>query len=79
MVLAKASYNAHSGLLICCPTTTKVKDYPFEVRLLGEPSSVALVDRVRSLNWQARGARPKRRVAQEEFADIRSKPAALIL
>jgi len=77
--LAKASYNAHSGLLICCPTTTKVKDYPFEVRLFGEPSSVALVDRVRSLNWQARGARPKRRVAQEEFADIRSKPAALIL
>jgi len=79
VVLAKASHNAQSGLLICCPTTAKAKDYPFEVRLLGEPSSVALVDRVRSLNWQARGARPKGRVTQEGLADIRSKPAALTL
>ena len=31
VVLTPKAYNQATGLLICCPLTTKIKGYPFEV------------------------------------------------
>ena len=31
LVLSPASYNDKTSLLICCPLTTQIKNYPFEV------------------------------------------------
>ena len=39
LVLSPAVYNGRIGLLLCCPMTTKIKGYPFEVRN-GEGSAV---------------------------------------
>ncbi|MBU4450768.1 MAG: type II toxin-antitoxin system PemK/MazF family toxin [Actinobacteria bacterium] len=33
MVLSKKEYNQKSNLAIICPITSKIKDYPFEVRI----------------------------------------------
>jgi mRNA interferase MazF len=78
IVLSPASYNAKTGLLLCCPTTTKIKGYPFEVRLSGHPASVALADQVKSFDWRARNAQMKGRAAPTELAEIRTKLHALI-
>ena len=78
LVLSPAAYNQRSGLMICCPTTTRIKLYPFEVRLAGEPASVVLADQVRSLDWRARRAEPKGRVNAAEFAEVQAKLRALI-
>lgn len=78
VVLSPAAYNAKAGLLLCCPTTTKIKGYPFEVRLSGRTPSVALADQVKSFDWRARGARRKGRATPTELAEIRAKLHALI-
>jgi len=78
VVLSPANYNAKAGLLLCCPVTTSIKGYPFEVRLSGQPASVALADQVKSFDWRARKARRKDRASPSELAEIRGKLHALI-
>lgn len=59
LVLSPKAYNAKSGLMLCCPLTTKIKCYPFEVLINGPSPSVALADQVKSLDWRARNAKKK--------------------
>lgn len=57
LVLSPKSYNQRTSLAICCPITTKIKDYPFEVRIKGRKmDGVVLADQVKSLDWRAREA-----------------------
>ena len=35
LVLSPASYNGRSGLMLCCPITSKLKPYPFVVPVPG--------------------------------------------
>jgi mRNA interferase MazF len=78
VVLSPAKYNGRTGLAICCPLATRIKGYPFEVALAGDPASVALSDHVKNLDWRARGATLKGRVTAIELAAIKGKLAALI-
>jgi mRNA interferase MazF len=78
LVLSPASYNDKTSLLICCPLTTQIKNYPFEVLIAGTPQNVALADQVKSLDWRARKAVRKGAVSVEELADVRAKIRALI-
>jgi len=65
LVLSPAPYGGRTGMVVCCPTTTRVKAYPFEVALPGQPRSVVLADR-------------KGRVSPAVLAEVRAKLAALI-
>lgn len=76
-VLSPADYN-RIGLMLCCPLTTKIKGYPFEVVLAGDEPSAVLADQVKSLDWRARQARRKGKVTDAELAEIRAKARALI-
>lgn len=78
LVLSPARYNERAGLMLCCPMTTRVKGYPFEVALEGEPRSVVLSDQIKSLDWRARGAVRKGRVSALELAKVRANARALI-
>src|SRR5438874_6256533 len=54
-----SSYNRRVGLAVCCPVTSQVKGYPFEVLLpagLGVEGAV-LSDQLKSLDWRVRKAR----------------------
>ena len=79
LVVSPASYNGKTGLLVCCPMTTQIKGYPFEVRIAGDKPGAALADQVKSLDWVARKARLKGQVSATELAEVRGKIAALIL
>ncbi len=61
LILSPESYNRSSKLMIACPITTKVKEYPFEVRIkTNKINGVILADQIKSLDWNAR---------KVEFAD----------
>ena len=78
LVLSPAAYNGKTGLMICCPITTQIKNYPFEVLIAGTPASVVLSDQVKSLDWRVRKASRKGAVSPEELADVKAKIRALI-
>ncbi|MBN8904135.1 MAG: endoribonuclease MazF [Rhodospirillales bacterium] len=78
VVLSPASYNGKTGLMLCCPMTTQIKGYPFEVRVDGPRPGVVLSDQIKSLDWRARKATRKGRITDAELADVRGKAAALI-
>lgn len=77
IVLSPKSYNKF-GLMICCPATTRVKGYPFEVMLSGQTPSVALADQIKSLDWRARRAKRKGKISDAELTEIRAKAIALV-
>ncbi len=78
LVLSPASYNGKTGLMLCCPMTTQLKGYPFEVSIGGEVASVALADQVKSLDWVIRKAARKGRASPIEIAEVRAKAITLI-
>ena len=78
VVLTPKAYNQATGLLICCPLTTKIKGYPFEVIIEGTPQNVALSDQVKSLDWKARKAKHKGSVSQAELETIKQKIGLLL-
>jgi mRNA interferase MazF len=78
LVLSPAAYNAKTNLMICCPLTRQIKNYPFEVFIQGTPPSAVLADQVKSLDWRSRDARPNGRVTPEQLAEVRAKLRALI-
>lgn len=78
VVLSPATYNGRTGMMLCCPTTTQIKGYPFEVALTGTPRAVVLADQVKSLDWRARQARRKGRISAAELAAVRGLVRALV-
>jgi mRNA interferase MazF len=78
LVLTPSRYNDKTSLMICCPMTTQIKNYPFEVLIAGSPTGVALADQVKSLDWRARKAVRKGKISPEELAEVRAKILALI-
>ncbi len=81
LVLSPAAYNGKVGLALCCPVTSQVKGYPFEVAVPpGSPAAGAiLADHVRSLDWRARRARLWCRVPPATVTEVIAKLQALLL
>ncbi len=77
LVLSPAAYNNRTSLMVCCPLTTQIKNYPFEV-FISAPSSAVLADQVKSLDWRSRNARRKGVVSAEVLSEVRAKLFALI-
>ncbi|MDR2016286.1 MAG: endoribonuclease MazF [Burkholderiales bacterium] len=78
VVLSPANYNDRAGLIVCCPMTTQIKGYPFEVLIGGKKSAAVLADQVKSLDWRVRLAKFKGKVSPAELAEIRRKATVLI-
>ncbi len=55
IILSPKSYNQKSKLALACPITTKIKRYPFEVRIKADKiDGVVLADQVKNLDWTMR-------------------------
>jgi len=80
LVLSPASYNSKVGLALCCPITSRVKGYPFEVVLSGTlpMTGVVLSDQVKSLDWRARRSEIAGRAPTEVVAEVLGKLQALL-
>jgi mRNA interferase MazF len=80
VVLTPTRYNDKVGLAICCPITSQVKGYPFEVALPEglAVSGVVLADQVKSLDWRSRRAELIGRLPDDVLEDVLLKLAALL-
>lgn len=78
LVLSPARYNAMRGMMICCPMSSRIKGYVFEVVVSRTPPSVVLADQIKSLDWRARGASFKAAVTEEILVEVQAKLKALL-
>lgn len=78
LVLSPARYNGLRGMMICCPLTSRIKGYPFEVLISAAPPSAVLADQLKSLDWRAHNASYKGKVAPSILAEARAKIKILI-
>ena len=55
IVLSPKNYNLKTNLMLACPITSRIKQYPFEVRVnINKIDGVILADQVKSLDWTTR-------------------------
>jgi mRNA interferase MazF len=79
VVLTPASYNKKTSLMICCPLTSQIKGYPFEVLVeIDGVQSVVLSDQVKSLDWKIRKAKIKDKVSLDVLVEVRAKAKSLL-
>jgi mRNA interferase MazF len=80
LVLSPAPYNDKTGLMLCCPITSQVKGYPFEVPL-GPDAPVrgaVLSDQVRSVDWRARKAKRAGVTGDDVTAQVLARARTLL-
>lgn len=57
LVVSSTLYNK-TGLLLACPITSKIKGYPFEIKISAGPiQGAVLSDHVKNQDWQTREAK----------------------
>ena len=78
LVLTPARYNGLRGMMICCPMTSRIKGYVFEVVVTRDPPSVVLADQLKNLDWRARKAARKGSVSPEVLADVQARIKSLL-
>ena len=78
LVISPASYNGRTGLMLCCPLSSQIKNYPFEVAISGSRRNVALADQIKNLDWRARNAVKKGTATAEELDAVRMRAKVLI-
>ncbi len=55
IILSPKRYNKNYKLVLACPITSKIKHYPFEVRIqVNKIDGVVLADQVKNLDWTVR-------------------------
>jgi mRNA interferase MazF len=50
LVLSPQAYNVQRGMMICCPMTSQIKGYVFEVVVSVAPPSAVLADQIKILD-----------------------------
>jgi mRNA interferase MazF len=79
LVISPASYNAKTGLMVCCPMSTKIKGHPFEVVTQVDGVGCAVLsDQVKSLDWKVQRAKKKAVVSEDVLVHVRAKMKALL-
>ena len=80
LVLSPKAYNGKVGLAILCPITSRVKGYPFEVKIPEglEVGGTVLSDQVKSLDWKARQAKFSCRLPLATYNEVVQKLSTLI-
>ena len=80
VVLTPNHYNTRSSLLVVCPITRKVRDWPFEVRLpdAGQLNGVVLVDQIKVIDPAARPISYAGRLPSDVLGEVKARLAALL-
>ena len=78
LVLSPIRYNGLRGMMICCPMSSRIKGYAFEVVVSANPPSVVLADQVKNLDWRARRAVFRNAVSPDVLADVQAKIRSLL-
>jgi mRNA interferase MazF len=75
------AYNSTASLALCCPLTTKIKGWPFEVDTetdLAGAKGVVLADQIKALDWRARNGELAARMPRKIVAEVLARLKALL-
>jgi mRNA interferase MazF len=80
LVISPERYNRRVELSLICPITSRVKGFPFEVRIPEgrDVAGVVLADQIRSVDWRARDARLMDRLPDELVETVARKFTKLL-
>lgn len=76
LVLSPKNYNQKTNLMLCCPMTSKIKNYPFEVLI--SSNSAVLSDQIKSLDFVKREVKFKEKATMKVLQQVRQNAKALI-
>ena len=79
VVISPKGYNEKTGLALFCPITSKIKNYPFEVKIESKKvTGVALSDQIKSLDWKTRDIEFIFKETSEKIKEIIEKISVLL-
>ena len=78
LVLSPTRYNERRGMMICCPMTSQIKGYVFEVLARSNPPSAILADQIKSLDWRALQAIYKGSVSASVLGEVQARIKLLL-
>ena len=80
LVLSPKIYNRKVGLALFCPVSSKIKGYPFEVKLPDGTavSGVVLSDQLKSLDWRSRKVKFTERASLDAMAMVTARVLTLL-
>jgi len=79
IVISPKGYNEKVGLGLFCPITSKIKKYPFEVKIeKGKINGVVLADQIKSLDWKTREIEFMAKETSEKVNEIIDKISVLL-
>jgi mRNA interferase MazF len=74
------AYNKKTGLSVCCPITSNIKGYPFEVLITGKKiNGAVLSDHLKNLDWKIRKAKFIEKASASVMDECKAKISALII
>jgi len=79
LVISPKEYNEKVGLGLFCPITSKIKNYPFEVKIDSKKiDGVVLADQVKSLDWKTREIEFITKITPKKIDEVISKIGVLL-
>lgn len=80
IIISPKIYNKKTNLALCCPITSNVKGYPFEVVVKGKKiDGVILSDHLKNLDWKAREIKFIEKASQSVLSECIEKLSTLII
>ena len=80
IILSPKEYNKKTGLAVCCPITSNVKSYPFEVIITGKKiAGAVLSDHLKNSEWKARDINFIEKAHSEVLNEVVEKISVLII
>ncbi len=79
IVISPKNYNSKTNLALFCPITSKIKNYPFEVKILqNEIKGAILSDQIKSLDWKERNVEFIGKSSEKVLEEVINKILVLI-
>ncbi|MHB8776079.1 MAG: endoribonuclease MazF [Bellilinea sp.] len=81
VVMSSSIYNGKTGMALCCPITSHVKGYPFEVLVPAglKTSGAILADHIRNIDWKLRRAEYLCKLPDKALEEVAEKILSLLI
>ncbi len=79
LIISPEKYNRISGQAICCPVTSKIKNYVFEVPFEGKDiRGSILTDQLRTMDFNEQNIAFVERLSEEVYSDVEDRIKAFL-
>jgi mRNA interferase MazF len=81
VVMSSSIYNGKTGMALCCPITSHIKGYPFDVLVPTglKISGAILADHIRNTDWKLRRAEYLCKLSDKALEEVTGKILALLI